>query len=268
MYKLYFIFSWCTASLLVIEQIAGVTFSNEKPFLKKPGQPARSPDSIFILKGNIKGQDKGIIKLIYTDKNGEYILDSTLIKGGHFQFRGNIKEPTMVFLEGDTRSKTMEDLNFTSFFLEPSTITIDLIYNDFKNVAVTGSTTHREYVEINNLITPITKEWEPISREFEKAAKVYRDAVRANKDERIIDSLKKITDDYREKYISFSNRIKKTEIDFFLMHPQSFITAQRLSQHVTEISLDSLQLFYNNLGAVTQQTSAGKRIAKEIEKLR
>lgn len=268
MYKLYFLLSWHTVIFSGMEQKPGVIFSNEYSFLKKADQCALLQDSIFILKGNIKGQDKGRIKLIYTDKNGKYILDSTLVKKGRFQFHGNITEPTMVFLEGDTRSNTMEDPNFTSFFLEPSNITIELVYNDFKNAVVTGSKTHQEYIEINNLIAPINKEWEPISREFEKVAKVYRKAVKAKKDEKIIDSLKKITDEYREKYTPFSNRIKKTEHDFFLKHPKSFITALRLPQHMMDMPLDSLQLLFDNLGAVTQQTSAGKMIAKEIEQLR
>jgi len=263
MYKIYLLFAGYAGSLFIGQQKTAWLFSNEERDLA-----AQSHDSTFTLNGKIKGQSIGTIRLIYSDKNGQNILDSSLVTNGFFQFRGNIAEPTMVFLEGDVQSKTMKDPNFTNFFLDPSTVTIELVYNDFKNAVITGSKTQNEYIELNNLITPINKEWAPISKEFEKVAKVYREAVKARKDEKIIDSLKKVTDYYRSKYIPFYNRIKKTELDFFLRYPQSFITAQRLPRYIMDISLDSLQLFYDNLGAVTQQTSAGKKFAKELEQLR
>jgi hypothetical protein len=263
MYRLCFLLAGYAASLFIGDQKVALSFSNEKGELA-----AQAQDSTFILNGKIKGQANGSIRLIYSDKNGKYVLDSSLVKEGRFQFRGDITEPTMVFLEGDVQLKTMADPNFTNFFLDPSIVTIELVYNDFKNAVITGSKTHNDYIELNNLIAPINKEWAPISKEFEKVAKIYREAVKARKDEKTIDSLKKITDEYREKYTPFANRIKKTELDFFLRHPQSFITAQRLPGHLMDISLDSLQFFYDNLGPVTQQTSAGKKFAKELEKLR
>ena len=78
-------------------------------------------DTTFSLTGKISGQKKGTIKLIYTDKNGKYILDSSVVKKGRFYFSGNIAEPTMFFLEGTVNTSDMNDPNFTSFFLEPLT---------------------------------------------------------------------------------------------------------------------------------------------------
>ena len=64
--------------------------------LKLPEASIQTPninDTTFLLTGKISGQKKGIIKLIYTDKNGKYILDSSAVKNSRFQFRGLIAEP-------------------------------------------------------------------------------------------------------------------------------------------------------------------------------
>lgn len=225
-------------------------------------------DTTFRLKGKITGQKSGSVKLIYTDKSGKYILDSSTVKKGRFQFRGHIAGPTMVYLEGSVQEKDMKDPNFTNFYLDPAEIKISLVFNDFKNAVITGSKTQDENVELAKSIAPVQKEWEPFSKEFDILAKTYREAVKTKKDEKTTDSLKKIVDDFREKYIPFSERINKIQRDFFAKHPESFITALQLTQHVAYLPLDSLQLYYDKLGYVTQQTSAGKRLAKEIDELR
>src|SRR5688572_22379743 len=115
-------------------------------------------DTTFLLSGKITGQTKGQIKLIYTNKNGEYILDSSTVKKGRFKFRGHIAEPTMVFLEGSVQEKDMKDPNFTSFYLDPAEIKISLVFNDFKKAVITGSKTQDENVELTNSIAPVQKE--------------------------------------------------------------------------------------------------------------
>ncbi len=138
--------------------------------LKLPEASIQTPqfnDTTFLLTGKISGQKKGIIKLIYTDKNGIYILDSSAIKKGRFKFRGHIAEPTMVYLDGTVQASDMNDPNFTSFFLDPADVRITLVFNDFKNAVITGSKTQDELVAYNNSIAPVLKEMEPLSNEYE-----------------------------------------------------------------------------------------------------
>ncbi|MGZ8523228.1 MAG: TlpA disulfide reductase family protein [Chitinophagaceae bacterium] len=225
-------------------------------------------DTTFRLNGRIAGQKKGFIKLIYTDKNGQYILDSSAVKKGRFQFRGHITEPTMVYLEGTVQAKDMNDPNFTSFFLEPGQIMVSLVLNDFKNAVITGSKTQDEQVEFNKSMAPLIKEMEPLSQEYEKTAKDYRQAVKANKDETTIEQLKNKMEEIRGKFDPYTEQIRHIEYNFFLKHPQSYVTAFQLRFHVSYLTLDSLQFFYNKLGNKIQQGSSGKEIAKELEQLR
>lgn len=225
-------------------------------------------DTTFQLNGKIAGQKKGFIKLIYTDKNGQYILDSSAVKKGRFQFRGHITEPTMVYLEGTVQTKDMNDPNFTSFFLEPGQIMVSLVLNDFKNAVITGSKTQDEQTEFNKSIAPLIKEMEPLSKEYEKTAKDYRQAVKARKDETTIEQLKNKMVEIREKFDPYTEQIRQIEYNFFLKHPQSYVTVFQLRFHVSYLTLDSLQLFYDKLGSRIQQSSSGKEILKELEQLR
>lgn len=239
------------------------------PEAHKPVNPGQTlNDTSFSITGKISGQKKGYIKLIYTDKNGKYILDSSAVKKGRFQFRGYIAEPTMVYLQGTIQSNDMNDPNFTNFFLDPADIKITLVFNDFKNVIITGSKTRDEHVAYNQSIAPVLKEMEPLSKEYESASREYRNAVKAKKDETTIEQLKNKAEDIREKFDPYAEQIRKIEYDFFSKHPQSYVTAFNLRFHVNYLTPDSLQLFYDNLGVKIQQSSPGKEIAKQLEQLR
>ncbi|MGZ8556995.1 MAG: redoxin domain-containing protein [Chitinophagaceae bacterium] len=225
-------------------------------------------DTVFSLTGKILGLKKGIIKLIYTDKNGKYIHDSSAIKKGRFKFRGYIAEPTMVYLDGTIQASDMNDPNFTSFFLDPADVKITLVFNDFKNAIITGSKTQDEHMAYNQSIAPVLKEMEPISKEYESAARDYRNAVKAKKEGTITEQLKNKAEEIREKFDPYTVQIRKIEYDFFSRNPQSYVTAFQLRFHAGYLPVDSLQYFYDKLGTKIQQSSSGKVIAKEIEQLR
>ena len=265
--RLFILLASAIAASFILPEIK-ILCVDQSPVKKEYNHPRKLNDTTFLLKGKITGQKKGYIKLIYTDKNAEYILDSSAIKKGRFQFRGHIAEPTMVFMEGTMPSKDMNDPNFTSFFLEPGDIKIDLVFNDFKNAVITGSKTQDEHVEFNNLMAPVLKEMKPLSKAYEKAAKEYREALKAKKDEATIESLKNKVEDIQGKFDPYTEQIRKIEYDFFIKHPQSYVTAFQLRFHLNYLTLDSLQYFYDNLGNKVQQSSSGKEIAKEIEQLR
>lgn len=225
-------------------------------------------DTTFLLSGKITGQPKGRIKLIYTDKNGNYIQDSIAVKKGRFKFRGYITEPTMVFLEGAVDTKHMNDPNFTRFFIDPAAIAVSLVFNDFKNAIITGSKTQDEYVAYNKSIAPVIKQMEPLSKEYKKANNEYIEAMKGKKDELTIEQLKNKTEGILGKLDPYTEQIRKIAHNFFSKYPQSYVTAFQLRFHVRYLTLDSLQYYYDNLGNKIQQSSSGKKIAKEIEQLR
>ena len=229
---------------------------------------SNTADTIFLLKGRIAGQKKGTVRLIYTDKNGAYIVDSCRLRNGRFTFRGTIAEPTKVYLEGNVASKDMNDPNFTSFFVEPAKMEIELTADNFKMAVITGSRTQDEQVEYDKAIAPVLTEMQPLSKEFEIASRNYRQALKAKKDETTLEELKNKAEAIRTRFEPYTARIREIEMEYFRKNPESFVTAFQLRFHVAHLPLDSLQKYYDRLGFSTRQSTPGRLIAQQLEKLR
>ena len=227
-----------------------------------------SNDTSFLLKGKISGYKKGNLKLIYSNKNGQHIVDSSEVKNGSFEFRGHIAEPTKVYLEGPVSNNDMNDPNFTSFFIEPAEIRVSLAINEFKKAVISGSKTQDEQAELDKSIAPVLMEMTPLSNEYDKLAREYRQAAKAKKDDASLTELKDQMESVRARFEPYRSRIREIEYNFFYRYPQSYVTAFQLRFYVADMPLDSLQRFYDRLGPFTQQSSPGKEIAKELAQLR
>ena len=223
--------------LFIISGIAGRCFS----------QTAKDQ---FIIKGKITGQQDGYIFLSYPGKDGKNIKDSCAIRNGHFEFKGNVSGPTMASLNGKLQTRSVGDPNYTNFFLEPGNMTITVRANDFKKAKYTGSKVQNEYLALSEA-----------KKRVEAKYQKQLDSLRTEKDH-------EKNAEIRERLAPYFAEMDVQDYIFFKRHPKSYITAYMLRFHVADLTLDSLQLFYERLGTPLQQTGYGKYIAEEIEKFR
>jgi thiol-disulfide isomerase/thioredoxin len=106
----------------------------------------------FELSGTIKGKSSGMIYVTLTDFSNERISDSTAIVDGKFVLKGKIPNPVMAFLSADKSVLSAEkEPNAVSFFLDPGKTQAELVYNDFKNVILTGAKTNQESQALETL---------------------------------------------------------------------------------------------------------------------
>lgn len=208
----------------------------------------QQPASRFVLKGNYKGKPV-YIHLRYADKNGSSVNDSCLVQNGAFSFSGDISGPANVFISGNLKSRSVDDPNFTSFFLEPGAVTISLQENHFKEAVVKGSKTQDENKELE-------KKYEKVKAAYQKQLDSLKTAQNAE-----------VADGIRERLAPYYNEMEQAAYTFFSENPQSYVTAYMLRFYVSRLSLDSLKMFYNRLGENLQNTATGKEIAGEIQKL-
>jgi len=75
---------------------------------------AQKQDNQFQLKGKLTGQSSGLLYLYYSDPENKRIKDSCEIVNGRFSFKGNIKEPSMAYLQ--LKEEKRNELNSTSVF--------------------------------------------------------------------------------------------------------------------------------------------------------
>ena len=222
----------------------------------------------FDLKGKIQGQDSGYLYIYYQGVDGKGISDSSAIKNGTFEFKGEIKEPTMAYFKGSVKLPSDDDPNATSFFLEPTLMQITLTAGNFKNAVITGSKTQDENAALEKRKEGLNNEMKPLDQAFDDANKKYIQAVKDKADDAVIKDLKEKAAAIHDKFDPYRVRSAAIDYKYFADYPTSYLTAWQLRFHVSTLPLDSLQMFYNNLGPVVQQSSSGRYIAGEIVKLR
>lgn len=215
----------------------------------------------FSLAGKIKGVSTGIIYLSYAS-----VRDSSAIKSnGSFSFNGKVSEPTSAFLV--LKQEKSDDNNRTTFFIEPSAMTVSVAYNDFKEAKFTGSKTQKELDLLNKLKAPVQKEIQPLVVEFNRANDMYIKALRNKVDDKTADSLRNITEAIREKFEPFNAKDDSIDYKFFANHPHSYVTAFMLRYHISDLSLDQMRSYYAAFNDKIRQSSYGKELENEIEKL-
>jgi len=223
----------------------------------------------FTLTGTITGQTSGKLKMYYTNKDGKRVQDSSSINNGRFEFRGNIAEPGGAYLFNVLKTADVEDpRNSTEIYLEPTAMTIKMKAGDIRNAVLTGSKTQDEFLALQKLRTPVYKEMEPAEKANQEANEIYITAIREKKDDATLDTLKYQAAALHDKLDIYNDRLAQIDYAFFAAHPKSYVTASFLNGHLHELSLDSIQLFYNGLGSTIQQSNTGRAIAKEIEQLK
>ncbi len=211
---------------------------------------ASSAQTKFSIKGKIQNQNDGILVLTYTGGDGEVKRDTSAISNGQFAFSGNISEPVMASLTGRVTSRGMDDPNFTNFFIEPGTINIKLKADDFKKIEVSGSKSQSEYAVLYKA-----------KRAVENKYKIQLDSLRTEKDHEKNAAI-------RERLAPYFAEGDAEDYKFFSAHPTSYVTAYMMRFHVGDLTVDSLQMFYNRFGKQLQQSRFGKEVYEEIVKLR
>jgi len=147
-------------------------------------------------------------------------------------------------------------------------LTIDLQLNKFKDAKLTGSKTQNENRALEKLKEPVRKQMQPVLDEYSNANSIYTAAVKRKAPEDSLDLLKEKAAAVREKFTPYNKRTDKLDYDFFVKHPNSYVTAYMMRFHVSEWPLDTLQMIYDNMNETVKQSMYGKDLAKEIQDLR
>ena len=167
---------------------------------------------------------------------------------GKFSFTGVIPHPVNANITIYNKPISVDDVNFTSFFISPATITIALEKDNFKKMVVKGSPSQDEMRELEKRKEDITRRMKPLS-----------DALRKQKDPVKADSI-------RSKMEPFFKEWDEADYNFFKKHPSSYVTAYMLRVHIAYLSLEKLKSYFSKFNSTIQKSVYGKYIQQEIEK--
>jgi thiol-disulfide isomerase/thioredoxin len=217
--------------------------------LSLPAISQTKQNDVFTLTGGVTNLQNGYVYLRYADKDGKYIKDSAALQNGAFRFSGHIAEPTMASFSGKTKSRSMDDPNFTNIFLEPGKMNIVVADQAFKEAKMTGSVSQQEYASLAAQQNKIEKRWRIVMDTLHDVNK------RSNFE------YQELKDWVLTPY--FAER-KEVETAFIKSHPASYVTASML-RGSRDYATDTLRKIYAAFPGKLQQSSYGKAILTELE---
>lgn len=204
----------------------------------------------FVLQGKVKGMDSGKLYLVFTDSLGNQVQDSVVVKGGKFEFRGGITEPTGVWLTKSLGMMSMDAPGFMDCWLEPGVMTLEFPADNMKDYVLTGSVTDAEEQLLK-------KQQEPVMKEMEALQQAYRN----EKDHEKATAIK----DQMEPYY---DRMAGIALEFIKQHPDSYVSAQQLLYKTGSMAYEEVKAVYDGLSDRVKNSRTGMELQQEIEKLR
>jgi len=184
----------------------------------------------------------------------KYIHESYPIAlNGEFTITGDVSHPTSSTLlfknKAEVISSRDREVRTKNFYIEPGTMTLTGNPNMLAELKITGSKTQIEKDELDKQTASIRAEEQPII-----------DALYKEKDHEKASAI-------RDQLDPFKARIKKIKYAFFLTHPTSYIVLDEMRVMVSDMRLDSIQRVYNGLNSALKETTLGKNLATEINKI-
>jgi thiol-disulfide isomerase/thioredoxin len=217
----------------------------------------------FSLKGKFKGEEGDILYLNYSGKDSKLVKDSSVVMNGSYIFKGELHETTFSYLYAKSKGsgKRLE------IFLEPTEMLADITAEDIPGTIVIGSFAQRERMQLNTTIESVRKEMIPLLARYDAANIAYREAKKKKLNENELDSLMYKANAIHDEFDPYQDRIAELNYRFFRAHPSSVVTAYQLRFYVNRLQVDSLKVYYKRMDNQIQQTSYGKLILDELNKL-
>jgi peroxiredoxin len=219
---------------------------------------SRKKTNEFTLTGKISGLDSGKIILNYVPDN-KPVLDTVEILNGGFTFHGQIKEPLFSALYMD------RNLNRASLFIEPGTMTIYLLKDDFKDFKMNGSKSQDEVFFLNNLLKPYEDKNNSLYSDWSKIS----DSLKNSTDENKNSDLQNQMDNLRSLMSRIDEIADSIKLRYVTDNPKSYVSAYYLQSMTVgneKISLDSLKSVFNKMDTTVQKGKYGNRISDDIRK--
>lgn len=205
----------------------------------------------FTLNGQFKGADSVLI--YYVDAAGKQVQVAKPVLKQKFTITGRINKPTNARLIFKKKAEQISQEDFwdraKEVYLEPGIISVSGQSSDLKGLKVSGSKTQLDLETLNAAVKPIYDEMKPLSdalnkeKDHEKAAEI------------------------RDQMEPYNARAKRATYDFFIAHPQSYVTVDMMRYYSSSLRLDSVKRIYQNFNAKLKADPGVKELEKEIKRI-
>jgi len=193
---------------------------------------ATAQNPYYEIIGNIEGAE-GVKFTLQKNVSGKVVyLDTVEVKNGMFKIMGgSVEYPEMAALVTLDRRKGL------SFYLENTRINISGHIDSLNKAKVTGSKTNDEFSAFQRSIQPLT------------------------------DKLTKAANDYKAANEAIMAEIKKSQKEFIINNPNSFVTPVLLRSMLTDIKPDEMASILNAMSAEMANTPAMVEIKAKVSSM-
>ena len=205
----------------------------------------RAQDSVFVINGKLDKIRTGVLYLnIY--QNSKTVMDSAVIKGGHFKFTGIVQEPYFATL---TMPSKKDD--FFPFYIEPGKMDITGRANELKRLFIKDGGLNADDKMLKQRMRTTTLWEENNSKIFEKA---YQE-----KNKAVMDSLEKVD-------FEIMNAKRRIVAAFIKDYPASMRGAMAIMENFSYYAEASdVRPLYDLLDEKIRQSPKGKEIKSMLE---
>lgn len=214
----------------------------------------------YTIKGSVSNIKESVKVFLTYKVDGERIMDSTIMKGGRFNFKGSVNAPKEAHLvvkhnnlPPDPTTRPVEDI--LAFLIEDKTIAI-AAKDSIKNAMITGSVANDDNAKVNAMLKPVYYQYGKLNEEFKSQSPEQQ------KDTAYLNSLDRRADAIREEIIAAKMKYVKANHNKYMalmafnstLPPEFDAMAAEKEFQLFDISL--------------QQSDLGKELATRIAKVK
>ncbi|HWK03575.1 MAG TPA: TlpA disulfide reductase family protein [Puia sp.] len=186
--------------------------------------------------------------------NSEYkVTDSVILKNGDFSFTGSVPYPEYYFLIINEQGTGIDvrDVNVTSLYLEPGTITITCA-DSLKKAKISGGIVNDDNARLNKMLAPV----------YEKAI-AFNNVYHAASEE------KRGSPEFENKRDSLVTEQKAVWLAFIKANPNSIVSLNALKYYAgDQPDANVIEPIFNSLSASLRQTKPGMDYAANIKNIK
>ncbi len=221
------------------------------------GAQEGKPEDEFILHGVFNGSGTQAISISYFDRNAVWVEDTAKIADGTFEFRGSVIRPTLVTIQGNTLSGSVDDPDRTIIFIEPGVMRVRVTEHDFKNAVTEGSKSQALLDTLNVRKKDVEASRKPVAKAYAQIKSVY---AKGDTSVTVTEKMESL----RRQLLPFQHRLKTIDLNFVETYSDAFVSAYVLGYYTGKISRDSLAYYYNRLSDVAKNNKYGRDIRKVL----
>lgn len=212
---------------------------------------AQSKGKPFQLNGSISNGKVDTAIIAYTNAEGKYVHESSLIKNNKFVFKGTINEPAIASIVFRSKGQVVienakEREKDVRIFMDPAVMKVAVNLNDLAHPVMQGSKTQKEYEAYEASIEPVNQK----IKELQKQLAVEKDSVAKKAIKSAINTCSAKTTD-----LTF---------EFIAKHPDSYVSVYQLAFYGQLKPFDTTKKVFASLSPAVQQTRIGTMIHKQI----